>query len=103
MKSEELIQEFLLNNNVKINVIDYIQLVDDVKTPSRLVDTIIIEQIIVDSYNGFSESVVSKKNKKKIPFFYLGPKNNWKKILKTKISNKIEISFEKEMKKLGYL
>ena len=37
MKSEELIQEFLLNNNVKINVIDYIQLVDDVKTPSRLV------------------------------------------------------------------
>ena len=57
MKSEELIQKFLLNNNVKINVSDYIQLVDDVKTPSRLVDTIIIEQIIVDSYNGFSESV----------------------------------------------
>ena len=62
MKSEELIQEFLLNNNVKINVIDYIQLVDDVKTPSRLVDTIIIEQIIVDSYNGFSESVKSIAN-----------------------------------------
>ena len=62
MKSEELIQDFLLNNNVKINVIDYIQLVDDVKTPSRLVDTIIIEQIIVDSYNGFSESVKSIAN-----------------------------------------
>ena len=36
-------------------------------------------------------------------FFNLGPENNWKKILKTKISDKIEISFEKEMKKLGYL
>lgn len=36
-------------------------------------------------------------------FFNLGPENNWEKILKTKISNEVEISFEKEMKKLGYL
>ena len=36
-------------------------------------------------------------------FFNLGPENNWEKILKSKISNKIEINFEKEMKKLGYL
>ena len=62
MKSEELIQDFLLNNNIKINVLDYIQLVDGDKEPSRLVDTIIIEQIIVDSYNGFSESVKSISN-----------------------------------------
>ena len=36
-------------------------------------------------------------------FFNLGPENNWEKILKTKISNEIEINFEKEMKELGYL
>ena len=36
-------------------------------------------------------------------FFNLGPENNWKKILKTEISNKIEVSFEKEMKHLEYL
>ena len=36
-------------------------------------------------------------------FFNLGPENNWGKILKQEISNKIEISFEKEMKYLGYL
>ena len=36
-------------------------------------------------------------------FFNLGPENNWQKILKTEISNEIEISFEKEMKKLEYL
>ena len=36
-------------------------------------------------------------------FFNLGPDNNWEKILETKISNEIEISFEKEMKKLEYL
>tara|TARA_B100000902_G_scaffold349196_1_gene357607 strand:+ start:308 stop:1159 length:852 start_codon:yes stop_codon:yes gene_type:complete len=36
-------------------------------------------------------------------FFNLGPDNDWKKILTTKISNQIEISFEKEMKELSYL
>jgi len=36
-------------------------------------------------------------------FFNLGPENNWEKILEAKISSQIENSFEKEMKKLGYL
>ena len=36
-------------------------------------------------------------------FFNLGPENNWEKILKTKISNEVETSFEKEMKELKYL
>ena len=36
-------------------------------------------------------------------FFNLGPENNWKKILNSEISKEIEISFEKEMKQLGYL
>ena len=36
-------------------------------------------------------------------FFNLGPENDWKKILKTKISNEVVFSFEKEMKELGYL
>ena len=36
-------------------------------------------------------------------FFNLGPENNWEKILKTKISQEIEVNFEKEMKELGYL
>ena len=33
----------------------------------------------------------------------LAQENNWEKILKTKISNKIETSFEKEMRELEYL
>jgi hypothetical protein len=36
-------------------------------------------------------------------FFNLGPENDWEKILKSKISKEIQISFEKEMKGLGYL
>tara|TARA_B100000575_G_C23109584_1_gene640800 strand:+ start:980 stop:1837 length:858 start_codon:yes stop_codon:yes gene_type:complete len=52
---------------------------------------------------GFSESVISNKNKnKKIYFFNLGPKNDWKKILDKNIKEKIENSFHKELKELSY-
>lgn len=36
-------------------------------------------------------------------FFKLGPKNNWLTLLDTKTREDIELSFEKEMKELGYL
>jgi hypothetical protein len=36
-------------------------------------------------------------------FFNLGPENNWKNSLDTKIVKKIEIAFKKEMVELGYL
>ena len=52
--------------------------------------------------NGFTESTIDK-NGKRNKFFFLGPKNNWKKILNNKTSNLIEKEFEKEMKELKYL
>ena len=61
---------------------------------------------ISETFDGSQSSFKSWRkfhSENKNLFFNLGPENNWKKILKTKISNKIEISFEKEMKKLGYL
>ena len=42
----------------------------------------------------------SNTNKK---FFNLGPKNNWKNLLKTEMKEKIETHFKKEMKELEYL
>ena len=39
----------------------------------------------------------------KINFFFLGPKNNWRKILDYEISRDIEKEFEKEMKELKYI
>ena len=54
--------------------------------------------------NGFSEAVVSHQDKsKKVSFFHLGPKNNWKTMLDSKLKNKIEIIYEKELKDLKYL
>ena len=52
--------------------------------------------------NGFSESITSTKTKTKIPFFYLGPKNNWKKILDEKLQIKISNTFKSEFNELGY-
>tara|TARA_Y100000389_G_scaffold131689_1_gene129100 strand:+ start:603 stop:1457 length:855 start_codon:yes stop_codon:yes gene_type:complete len=52
--------------------------------------------------NGFIEAVPSKKNKKKIPFFNLGPDNNWKKILDKDQQSKLTKIFKEDLIKLGY-
>ena len=40
---------------------------------------------------------------KKIKFFNLGKKNNWKKLLDKTIVKNIEVTFKKEMIELDYL
>jgi hypothetical protein len=52
---------------------------------------------------GFQESIISKKNLKKIPFFNLGPENDWKKILSEDLQKKTNSVFEKNLKELKYL
>ena len=52
--------------------------------------------------NGFIEAVSSKKNKEKIPFFYLGPDNDWKKILDKGQQSEFNDIFEEDLKELGY-
>tara|TARA_B100000989_G_scaffold243562_1_gene190587 strand:+ start:222 stop:1082 length:861 start_codon:yes stop_codon:yes gene_type:complete len=51
---------------------------------------------------GFSESNIGKDGKKN-KFFFLGPKNDWSKILDVQVSNDIEREFAKEMKELKYI
>ena len=48
--------------------------------------------------SGFRESPKDKSKK----FFFLGPDNNWEKLLDKEIKKKIEFAFEKEMKELKY-
>ena len=50
---------------------------------------------------GFEESSKNKEGEKK-QFFYLGPQNDWKRILKKSVSDKINSEFKKEMEELGY-
>jgi len=52
---------------------------------------------------GFSEAIPSKDNKnKKISFFNLGPKNDWRKILEKGTIEKLDKIFHKEIKELAY-
>lgn len=52
---------------------------------------------------GFNEAKINDKTGEKIPFFNLGPKNDWKNNLDEKIKLKIEKVFKKEMQELNYL
>ena len=56
----------------------------------------------LEKKGGFIESVISNKSKKKIPFFYLGPKNDWKKILDEDIKINLEKNFEQSLKDINY-
>ena len=57
----------------------------------------------IEEKDGFSESVLNSKTGKKEKFFYLGPKNNWEKVLDRSISDEICKEFETEMKELEYI
>ena len=55
-----------------------------------------------EQQEGFSEAPKSKVGDKKIPFFNLGPKNNWKKILDQDLKDKLNNIFEKKLEELSY-
>jgi len=57
----------------------------------------------LEKENGFIESKKNENDGKVIPFFNLGPKNDWRKLLDSKIKVKIEKAFKKEMEELKYL
>jgi len=52
--------------------------------------------------NGFVEAVPSKKNEKKIPFFNLGPDNDWRKILDKNQQSNLTKIFKEDLIELGY-
>ena len=57
----------------------------------------------IESKQGFLESVLSKNDPKKIPFFHLGPKNNWKNIFDQEYQKKLNSIFEVNLKELNYI
>ena len=52
---------------------------------------------------GFSESIKSRKEDKQIPFFFLGPENDWNKILDDEIKIKLNEVFKKDLKEFNYI
>ena len=56
----------------------------------------------IEKNNGFLESVLSKNDSKKIPFFHLGPKNDWKNIFDQNYQKKLNLLFDDNLKELNY-
>ena len=56
----------------------------------------------IEQNNGFIESVLSKNDPKKIPFFHLGPKNDWQSIFDKNYQKKLNLIFENNLKELNY-
>ena len=56
----------------------------------------------IERFDGFSESVLSKNYSKKIPFFLLGPKNDWKKIFDEDYKKKLNLIFKNNLNELNY-
>ena len=51
---------------------------------------------------GFKEAPIGQTTKKKLPFFNLGSKNQWEKVLPEKILKKMNILFKEDLKTLAY-
>ena len=77
--------------------------IDQVKFRNVIESTEFKKMQKLEQEEGFREAKTDSKTGDKIPFFNLGAKNDWKKILDPEIKRKIEMNFKKEMKELGYL
>tara|TARA_B100001564_G_C20626293_1_gene664857 strand:- start:373 stop:1170 length:798 start_codon:yes stop_codon:yes gene_type:complete len=77
--------------------------IDQVKFRNVIESTEFKKMQKLEKQKGFREAKTDSKTGEKIPFFNLGAKNDWKKILDPEIKLKIEKNFKKEMKELGYL
>ena len=103
--------EDLLNNTytTSLEIIEFINMIlkKDLKVDNKklknAVNSTSFEKLKKEELEkGFSEAILSKQKKKKIPFFYLGPENDWRKILDQDIQKKIFENFKDNLKELSY-
>ena len=106
IKYENLISQTFVELKKIVNFIDNLtkqkKEFDEKKAINVLSSTSFSNFKKFESTKGFSESLVSKTNENKIPFFHLGPKNNWRQILDKDFQNKINKIFEKNLNDLKY-
>ena len=102
--------EDILENPKKeiLKIADYLKKFFQLNLNEKRVVSIVkktsFENFKKNEQNGrFDENVMNKNRDRKIEFFFLGPKNNWKKLLKQKTIIEIERKFKNEMTELGYI
>ena len=93
---------------VFLSTIDFLSKFIKIKINDKKIDAAISSTSFkklrqMEKEQGFKESAISNKTKKKIKFFNLGKKNDWNLLLDKKLVSKIESHFKIEMRELGYL
>ena len=103
--------EDLISNTLEIfkEIIEYIQNVvhlkkdfNDLKAQNSVKTTNFENLKKLEKNHGFKESILSKNGSKKIPFFHLGPKNDWRCIFNKNYQEKLKLIFENNLKELNY-
>ena len=105
IKYENLIND---TKNSLITMINFLQRFIEVKVDNKkilkTVESCNFENLSkMEKKQGFDEAAYSEKSSKKVDFFHLGEKNNWKNLLNSEMEKKIRTAFDKEMKELKYI
>ena len=87
-----------INNNLEFPIS-----IEDRKIEKVIDETKFSKMRDLEKKDGFHEAKINDNTGKVVPFFNLGPKNNWKKNLDEDFISIIEESFKEEMIELNYL
>ena len=93
---EDLIK--FINNILKID-----EKIDEIKLKNSIYSTSFEKLQKYEKDHGFSEAINPKNIKRNIPFFNLGPRNDWKKILDDEFQEKLNYTFNKSLKYFSYI
>ena len=106
IKYEDLLQnpeQILRDLIIFVNTICRFNNGVDIEKLKNAIETTTFEKLQnLENTGKFSENVYSTKDQKKIKFFYLGPKNNWKDNLNKDLIKKMNSYYEEDLKKFGY-
>ena len=98
--------EDLINDTLKTfkKVIEYIELITKSRKGYNSIQSTSFEKMKnMEKKDGFTESILSKNESQKIPFFHLGPKNDWRNIFDENYQKKINLIFKQNLKELNYM
>ena len=104
--------EDLINDTTETfkKVIEFIELItksqegyNDKKAENSIKSTSFEKMSNMEKKDGFTESILSKNESRKIPFFHLGPKNDWRNIFDENYQKKLNLTFKQNLKELNYV
>jgi len=99
-KTYEIFQEII---EFVERIIGTKKIIDKEKIKNAINSTTFEKMKKLEKNQGFSESVLSKNDPKKIPFFYLGPNNDWRNMLDDEFKKKVTSIFRANLEELNYI